>query len=223
MSYQTSVLIMNERSQVLVRQSERPLKLPRVTVEPGRAGISLVRAARDQLDIGVFCLVPATSTDGAPPPLRLQSMRPEAPNGFRWVDACDCDVDCDHTQISQVLSKFSPTDQEFGQYAWYPAVQDWLTGEISRCGYVIRSLEQWNGRVGGVLLRVVTNGPQFWFKAVSDFNAREIGIAQLLASTHPEHFPRVVATQPAWNAFLLEHLDGIELYDCDDLDRKSVV
>ncbi len=55
-------------------------------------------------------------------------------------------------------------------------------------------------------------------RRVSDFNAREMAIAQLLTAKHPAHFPRILATAPEWNAFLLEHVTGAELYGCDDLD-----
>jgi hypothetical protein len=126
-----------------------------------------------------------------------------------------CFPECD--AIEKAMAHFVPSDRNFARFTWYTEVTRWLAERIGALGYSIGRLEQWNGRVGGVLLRVVTNGPDFWFKAVSDFNAREYWVAQLLAERHPGRFPTVLALEPRWNAFLLEHISGDELHECDDL------
>jgi hypothetical protein len=215
MRYETSVLIVNEELQILATRDGRALTLPQVSVEGGRAGIALSRAVREQLGLEVFGLVLPPLTARTPQPLRTQTERVEPPHGYLWADPAELEGEAQ--RISSSISEVSVADTRFARFAWYSEVQEWLKVELGKRGYRVCTLEQWNGRVGGVLLRVVTNGPPFWFKAVSDFNAREIGIVHLLAAKHPHLFPQIVASEPAWGAFLLEHVEGRELYDCDDL------
>jgi len=214
MTYKVSLLILNQDKQVLACARENRLALPEVEVEPGRVGISLTRAVRKQLNLRVFCLVLPESETGDHPVLRLQSPGADLPVGFRWFDAADLP---EREATQRVIDQAYPGSEDLGGYAWYEQVSAWLKEKLALIGYSVRELEQWNGRIGGVLLRVTTDGPPFWFKAVSDFNAREMAIAQLLSKRSPAHFPRIFAAEPKWNAFLLEHVEGTELYDADDL------
>jgi Ser/Thr protein kinase RdoA (MazF antagonist) len=213
-TYEASLLILDGQSQVLARRVGTTLKLPRVQVESGRVGISLSRAVRDQLGLEVFCLVLPEFCESGLYPLRLQSEGAVIPSGYFWTKPSE--VIDEKTHKPSVFAKKSGEDRTLGGYFWYSEVQDWLVRQLARLGYRVQSLEQWNGRISGVLLRVSTDGPQFWFKAVSDFNAREFSIAQLLASRHPSLFPSVVASEPGWNALLLEHVEGTELHTSDD-------
>jgi hypothetical protein len=144
----------------------------------------------------------------------LQSPEQVLPPGYTWANTQEL-VGCE--QIRQIIVDCTPTDTEFGRFGWYTEINAWLKTQMGLLGHKIVGLEQWNGRVGGVLLRVLTDGPDFWFKAVSEFNTREFLVAQLLAKRHPAHFPRVFAADQRWNALLLEDVRGEELHDCEDL------
>ena len=214
MTYNASLLILNQDKQVLACDRGIQLTLPQIDVEPGRVGISVSRAVREQLNLAIFCLVlPDIETEGHHV-VRLQSQGGGLPRGFAWVDPATLH---DSKIARYVIDRVDSESEALGGYKWYERAVAWLEMNLSPLGYAIRKLEQWNGRIGGVLLRVVTDGPNFWFKAVSDFNVREMAIAQLLAERSPARFPRIVAVEPKWNAFLLEHVEGDELYDCDDL------
>lgn len=216
MSYETSVLIANGSLQILAVRNGASFSLPKVRPEPGRPGIALSRAVKEQLHLEVFCLVPKAG-DGTVHPLRLQSEDVPAPPGYRWIDL----EAFDEGSLQRVREAFvfDPLDRRVGQFAWYPEAQAWLRTIVRELGYQMQALEQWNGRVGGVLLRVITDGPQFWFKAVSDFNIREFAVAQLLTQSNKQLFPKIVATHNGWRGLLLEHINGTELFACDDLTR----
>jgi hypothetical protein len=214
-TYKTSLIIVDDRGRVAARQQPAGLFLPEVEVEPGRVGISLSRAIREQLHLETFCLVLSETSSSSYHTLRLQRSNMELPAAYAWADPTELS---DSKTVENVLAHFSPADTEFARFAWYTEVLVWLDAEIAKLGYTCRGLEQWNGRVGGVLLRVLTDGPDFWFKAVSDFNAREFWIAQLLSERHPGYFPKVLAAQPRWNAFLLGNVSGEELNDCENLE-----
>jgi hypothetical protein len=213
-TYKTSLVIVDERGRVVARRSGTGFSLPEVEVESGRVGISLSRAVRDQLHLETFSLVLPERAGDPLHILRLQ--RPDAtlPPSHVWTSTTDLP---EHDAVQDALTSFLPSDTEFARYVWYTKVSEWIADQIARLGRTCRHLEQWNGRVGGVLLRVLTDGPDFWFKAVSDFNAREFSIAQILSDRHPTHFPRVLAAEPTWNAFLLENVRGEELNDRDDI------
>jgi hypothetical protein len=188
------------------------LELPEVDVPHDRAGIAIFRAVREQLNLTVFCLVCPGFEQ--PPLLRLQSLSDPVPDDLVWATPADI-----YSAAELPVDKVNATANDFGGFAWYSRVAVWVEQQINRIGYELNGLEQWNGRVGGVLLRVITDGPDFWFKSVSDFNTREFRIAQMLAEKHPQYFPEVIAAQPDWNALLLEHVDGAELHECSSIEE----
>ena len=215
MSYETSLLVLNQRGDALALKSDSAYRLPTVRLESGRVGIALSRAVRTQLGLEVFLLILPGAAEDSIPTLRLQTDAAATPPGYFWIPPSEI---VEPVPLPpHIFRAFSSADREVGRYGWYSEVQGWLGREVTRMGHNLRSLEQWNGRVGGVLLRVTTDGPHFWFKAVSGFNVREIWIAQMLAERHPACFPRILATESAWNAFLLEHVEGTELYESYDL------
>jgi hypothetical protein len=214
MTYKASLLIFNKEKKVLVRKRDARVELPQVDVEPGRVGISLSRAVREQLGMEVYLLIAPEATDHGFHILRLQSRRSPLANGFAWAAPTELPQ---RDEICATLAYVDSESREFGGYLWYDEVAAWISAQLERLGYTLRELEQWNGRIGGVLLRVATSGPDFWFKAGSDFNRQEMEIARLLSARNPKYFPRILAANSAWNAFLLDHIEGRELYDCNTL------
>jgi hypothetical protein len=224
MSYRTKMLILDGHGKVLACRHGYSFVLPDLEVESGRLGISLTRAVRSQLQMEIFCLVLPTHLQNNFQTVCVQSHKNVLPYDCVWIEPEQLNVDEQtKTAIRSTMSEVIATTAGFGGQHWYGQVVAWLQQELSRMGYELQALEQWNGRIGGVLLRVVTSGPNFWFKAVSDFNLREMQIAQLLAEKHPSRFPLVLATHPQWNAFLLENVRGRELYEIDDLETWKTV
>ncbi|HZP04562.1 MAG TPA: hypothetical protein VFB43_06650 [Terracidiphilus sp.] len=215
MTYTTSLLILNQDKKVLAVRQDAHLALPEVNVEQGRVGISVSRAVQEQLNLKIFFLVLSEAEAEGYPVLRLQSPDTPMPRGYVWADSAELPLT---ERLQKVIEHVDLQSEAVGSFEWYERVEAWLKVRLIPLGYSVRALEQWNGRVGGVLLRIVTDGPVFWFKAVSDFNVREMAIAELLSERSPAHFPRILAREPGWNGFLLEHIEGRELYECDDLE-----
>jgi hypothetical protein len=214
MSYKASILILNNDKRVLACRKDVKLALPEVDVEPGRVGISISRAVREQLGLAIFWLVQPDIDAEGHPVLRLQSPGGPLPREFAWVDPANLE---EIDWVRRVIECVDSGSVAPGGYRWYEQVKAWIDATLYPLGHSVRELEQWNGRIGGVLLRVITDGPLLWFKAVSHFNVREMAIAAVLAERSPAHFPRILAMEPLWNALLLEHVEGTELYDSDDL------
>ena len=58
------------------------------------------------------------------------------------------------------------------------------------------------------LIRFETNGPALWFKAVGEPNIHEFRIVSTLASLFPSFLPRIVASLPERNAWLMAEAEG---------------
>ena len=58
------------------------------------------------------------------------------------------------------------------------------------------------------LIRFETNGPALWFKAVGEPNIHEFRIVSTLATLFPSFLPRIVASRPEWNAWLMTEAEG---------------
>ncbi len=213
-TYKAPLLIVNEDLQIVLQKTQSGWKLPQVDVSPGRIGIMLSRAVREQLHLDIFSLVLPRTTASQYHVVRLHGTEKDLPIGFAWCDAGERETE----QVTAILSSVNTTEPDFGSYAWYTQTTKWIGDTLGNMGYSVHRFEQWNGRIGGVLLQVFTDGPSFWFKAVSDFNEREFGISKLLADRHPQFFPRIVASESRWRAFLVQHIDGIELHAVPNLD-----
>ena len=211
MTRRLAVAIISESGQILARRNTCGFVLPEVDVAHDRDGIAIFRAVREQLNLKIFCLVYPQSDQ--PRFLRLQSFASPVPDDLVWVEAADL-----HSFSELPVDRIRAATDDFGGFSWYSKAIVWLEDRVNRLGYELKGLEQWNGRVGGVLLRVITTGPELWFKAVNEFNTREFQIAQMLAGRHPRYFPQVVGSEVSLNGLLLEHIAGVELHDCCDID-----
>ena len=58
------------------------------------------------------------------------------------------------------------------------------------------------------LIRFETDGPALWFKAVGEPNVHEFRIVSTLATLFPLFLPRIIATRPEWNAWLMTEAEG---------------
>ncbi len=58
------------------------------------------------------------------------------------------------------------------------------------------------------LIRFETDGPALWFKAVGEPNVHEFKIVSTLATLFPLFLPRIIATRPEWNAWLMTEAEG---------------
>src|ERR1700730_2210578 len=95
----------------------------------------------------------------------------------------------------------------------------WLDNLISWAQDHLRSYDlsltgkfrQFNGHPFFTLIRLETNGPALWFKAVGEPNHHEYSITVSLAERCPQYFPKVVAARPDWHGWLMEEESGHSL------------
>ncbi len=195
---------------------------------------SVTRAALERWGLRLFvmfCASTSAPNDGAQKAIelvlvcRLQN-KAAAHDGFLWKsqemwalpleDAALLDAafaDFDLYQSGAKASNFSKYDSLNELRAWY-------TPTLEGIGLRETDLEQWNGDEWFALFRIRTEtidpastepAKSFWFKAVGEPNTREYAVTVALTAECPYWFPRLVATRPDWNGWLMEEVDGHEL------------
>jgi hypothetical protein len=66
------------------------------------------------------------------------------------------------------------------------------------------------------LIRLETNGPALWFKAVGEPNQREFPITLTLAKLFPDCLPTILADRQDWNGWLTQEVEGTHLSETQE-------
>jgi hypothetical protein len=105
--------------------------------------------------------------------------------------------------------------QVFGPFAkpgWIEDLFRWTEEQIDP--YRLRltgNFRQLNASAAFALVRLETNGPAVWFKAVGEPNLREFPISVALSRFFPGFVPIVIATHPVWHGWLATEFTGATL------------
>jgi hypothetical protein len=143
--------------------------------------------------------------------------------GVCWIPTASLTKDSianteDFYAITQCLRELDAYDRglkpgPFGRAGWLNEFFDWVQHQITPLGLQLSgTFHQFNACPTFSLIRLETNGPALWFKAVGKPNLHEYSITLGLAQDHPRYFPTIIATKPEWNGWLMleaerEHLD----------------
>ena len=113
----------------------------------------------------------------------------------------------------------------FGRPGWIDELFSWAQHELDPYGLRLNGgFRQLNASPTFALLRLETNGPAVWFKAVGEPNLREFPISVTLSRLFPGFVPTVIATHPAWNGWLTTEFRGSmldELQDASTWERAA--
>jgi hypothetical protein len=127
------------------------------------------------------------------------------------------------TERAIVLKIMTGGASELGRFARV----GWIDELLARTGShrdessmpVIRHLNQ---GIDFCLLNLKdADGRNLWFKAVGEPNTREYALTVELARRFPEYLPKILATIPEWNGWIMEDIKGVPLnkstsiYQCE--------
>jgi phosphotransferase family enzyme len=91
----------------------------------------------------------------------------------------------------------------FGRPGWIEELFSWVKHAIEPLDLRLSGgFRQLNACPTFALIRLETNGPAIWFKAVGEPNRREFQISLILSKLFPGLVPEIVATHPAWYGWL---------------------
>jgi Phosphotransferase enzyme family len=97
----------------------------------------------------------------------------------------------------------------FGKPNSLQEVFEWAEHEIAPLGLSLNGKSrQLNASPTFSLIRMETNGPALWFKAVGEPNVREYPITLALARLFPAFVPTIIAKRDEWNAWLATEAEG---------------
>lgn len=220
MNKPTNVVIINHKLQAL---------LPRVgalstDIPPDRFGRAVTKALREQLDIDTFLIV--SQERMAAPVLRLQHENTPLPEGCRW---CDLDeafhtLPIEHQAATRRVIFQQFVNESLGSYVWYDTAMRLVCQHFETAQQRLQRVQQWHGDRESVVLRLDTmDGQTLWLKAVDAHSKEEVKITRRLVDRHPALMPKVIASWHDPRMMLIEHLDGIELAECDDLGQWVAV
>jgi hypothetical protein len=223
------LIIRRNATELLLTIAGCKFSLPAVEIPRWeRAAPLLTAAVKDLGDFeahSLFTLSTERPLDGVSR-IRYQVMESSVPNrksprGWRWYwvlvsSLCDksfADSE-DYRAIRSATAELEGYASgllhgPFGKPSWIRGVFEWVEREIAPLGLRITGrFRQLNASPTFSLIRMETNGPAIWFKAVGEPNLREYPITLTLAKLFPAFVPKIIATRSDWNAWLVTETEG---------------
>jgi hypothetical protein len=227
-------------TELLLRTEERGLSLPSVEVAKGeRVAPQVRKAVKDHWGLETVCLFSASSSQVALSPARYEVLESyglgdKPPHGCDWfpIESLSESSFLDREEFRVIRSARDRLESyasgripgTFGKPRWLREVFKWVDSEIAALGLrTTGQFRQLNACPTFSLLRLETNGPALWFKAVGEPNLREYPITILLAKHFPAFVPRIIANQKDWNAWLATEVEGTHLDSSSPFDRWAAV
>jgi thiamine kinase-like enzyme len=97
----------------------------------------------------------------------------------------------------------------FGTAGWLRDLCEWIQEQIAPMNLRLTGqFRQLTASPTFNLIRFETNGHALWFKAVGEPNIHEFRIVSTLATLFPSFLPRIVASLPECNAWLMAEAEG---------------
>ena len=106
------------------------------------------------------------------------------------------------TFMAALLSDASGSS--LSKVGWINQAVTWLETETGKKLSSKEDIKQYNAGGGFALLRFRTEDDQtYWLKAAGEPNAHELAVTRLLSDLAGDYLPEIVASKPAWNAWLM--------------------
>jgi hypothetical protein len=229
------LVIVDRKDHVLVERKDLGLCLPELDIPTfTRIAYAATFGARERWSLDIFVL------QIRPSPIRGGSVQERdtlillcrlvddktLPHCCSWVHTnderlCKSDLPTIETAIQGLNLVGSGADRHsFEHYSSLDQLREWFEPYLEGLGVRETGIQQWNSGSHFSLVRIEVESIQtpraqapkaFWFKATGDPNARELAVTLALVEKLPSAFPKIVATKPDWNGWLMEDLDGHEL------------
>jgi hypothetical protein len=245
---ETKLVVLSRDRQILAEVTGNGYRLPFITVPRfTRVAYAATLAAHEKYGVLLFIILSVHQhrEDNAHFGIeeqvlvgRFQLADAELSTHLKWLnyDQRVGQLDrADQAALDSALSEFTLFDSgkrysSFGKYCWLDELRAWCLPTLETLGLRETGIQQWNADPWFSLLQIkadsitkgdVANQRTLWFKAVGEPNIHEFTVTLALASKCPQSSPKIVATKPEWNGWLMEEVKGQEL-DAE-LDMQSWV
>jgi aminoglycoside phosphotransferase (APT) family kinase protein len=115
-----------------------------------------------------------------------------------------------HTALREIETHpTSENSEPFARPGWLRDLCEWIHERVGPLHLRLTGqFRQLTASPTFNLIRFETNGPALWFKTVGEPNVHEFPIVSTLATLFPLFLPRVIASRPEWNAWLMTEAEG---------------
>jgi uncharacterized protein (DUF952 family) len=108
------------------------------------------------------------------------------------------------SQLVSLLAGGSLSNSPFSQLGWIDHAITWLESETGKRLVSKSRIEQYNAGGAFSLVRFpMEDDSSYWLKATGHPNAHELSITSLLSDLGSNYLPKIIASRPAWNAWLM--------------------
>lgn len=226
------VLLRRNACEFLVFETDSALRLPTVEIPAcSRVALELNARIKTLWGLDVYSLYPIPSVDAAQPAryhvVEALPVGDAAPETARWISLCDggnflFSDRSDFAAVRTWLASLSERNangslRPFEKPGWFFALKELVQNAVRTIPLTLDgNFVQFTAGTSCSLIRFETNREAVWFKAVGEPNTREFPLTVLLSSKLQGYLPRILATQPDWNAWIMPAVPGIPLSEAED-------
>jgi Phosphotransferase enzyme family len=222
------LLYRKDENEILLETTWEGFRLPVLNVPAHTRTVEEVTSAiRSTWNLETYCLF--SLSDSARPQALVRDQAAEAcypncgcPAGMEWLPVASLSEGVfqspsDFTAVENSLRTFEQYRRDklpgfFGKPGWLRWVTEWVEAQARATGLCLTgNFRQLNASPTFSLLRLETDGPAVWFKAVGEPNLHEYSITLKLATAFPEFVPHLLGSRPEWNAWLALEAEGSQL------------
>lgn len=218
---------------LLIKKELDGFALPQVTVPRWeRVAPHLVSQVKACLSVEAICLFSGESDrskDGTSRFCVLEVSEPDSPpeNGIAWVSIDDdgrksLTSEADRAALRSAIPSAQGYNSgarngQFARSGWFGELTSWIEVQLLQHQLKLgKCWTQYNMGPEFCLLRLETNGPALWFKAVGEPNLREYAITITLARLQSPHVPEIIAAHSVWHGWLMREARGCHLDETSD-------
>jgi len=213
---------------LLIKKELDGFALPQVTVPRWeRIAPHLISQVREHFGADAICLFSGESDrskDGAARFCVLEARETDEPlvNGLAWVSLDDaaCKSLTSEAGRAALRSAILVANEynsgvrsgQFARSGWFGDLTSWIAAQLLQHRLELQKRwTQYNMGPEFCLLRLETNGPALWFKAVGEPNLQGYAITTALAALHSPHLPEMLAAHSVWHGWLMTEAHGCHL------------
>lgn len=220
-------------AEILLKCSQSGLHFPEVTVPRWeRVADNIAYAMKQKWAEEVICLFEPDSSlaAGSSPYMIARHWRAcgTPPASLQWTSVGELaanlfnhseDYRVMHESLAECLAAVADTRRGiFARLGWFEELCGWTGQAIAPRGiHLAGDFRQMNASPTFSLIRLETNGPALWFKAVGEPNQREFPITLQIAKNFPKYSPQLIASRADWNGWLSLEAKGTALAETREL------
>ncbi|SRR5579871_1876314 len=226
------VLLRRNACEFMVFETDSALRLPAVEIPQfSRVALELNARIKTLWGLDVYSHYPIPSVDASHTAryhvVEALPFGDATPETARWISLCDGGnfLFSDRSDFAAVRTWLAGLSERntnggllpFEKPGWFFALEELVQDAVRNIPLTLNgAFLQFTAGTSCSLIRFGTDREAVWFKAVGEPNSREFPLTILLSSRLQDYLPRILATQPHWNAWIMPAVPGIPLSEAED-------